>query len=91
MLTEAGTDLMPVVWAMFEWGGRKHLKDSGLRLTHLDCGSDAGVEVRCTQATRCRRANSVCGWPEGGAQAAHSKRSRHPPGCHMLLAEFEIT
>ncbi|MCV7256663.1 helix-turn-helix transcriptional regulator [Mycobacterium hackensackense] len=48
VLTEAGTDLMPVVWAMFEWG-RKHLKDSGLRLTHLDCGSDAGVEVRCAQ------------------------------------------
>ncbi len=46
VLTAAGTDLMPVVWAMFEWG-RKHIKDSGLRLTHLGCGAEAGVEIRC--------------------------------------------
>ena len=48
VLTEAGTEFMPVVWAMFEWG-RKHLDDSRLRLTHLDCGADAHVEIRCTE------------------------------------------
>ena len=31
VLTESGTDFMPVVWAMFEWG-RKHVDDTG-------CGS----------------------------------------------------
>ena len=47
VLTDAGTDFMPVVWAMFEWG-RKHVDaDTRLRLTHLDCGSDATVEIRC--------------------------------------------
>ena len=47
VLTEAGTDLMPVVWSMFEWG-RRHLgDDTRLRLTHLDCGADATVEIRC--------------------------------------------
>ncbi|MHA3022229.1 winged helix-turn-helix transcriptional regulator [Mycobacterium sp. BMJ-28] len=51
VLTEAGTDLMPVVWAMFEWG-RKHVKDSGLRLTHLGCGAPAGVEIRCAEGHR---------------------------------------
>ena len=39
---------MPVVWAMFEWG-RKHVNDTRLRLTHLDCGADAGVEIRCAK------------------------------------------
>lgn len=49
VLTDAGTDFMPVVWAMFEWG-RKHVDDdTRLRLTHLDCGSDATVEIRCTK------------------------------------------
>ena len=48
VLTQAGTDFMPVVWAMFEWG-RKHLGDTGLRLTHLGCGADATVEIRCEQ------------------------------------------
>jgi DNA-binding HxlR family transcriptional regulator len=48
VLTDAGTEFMPVVWAMFEWG-RKHLDDSRLRLSHLDCGADAGVEIRCTE------------------------------------------
>jgi DNA-binding HxlR family transcriptional regulator len=47
VLTEAGTEFMPVVWAMFEWG-RKHLDGSRLRLTHVDCGADASVEIRCT-------------------------------------------
>ena len=46
MLTDAGTDFMPVVWAMFEWG-RKHLTDTGLRLEHLDCGAEATVEIVC--------------------------------------------
>jgi DNA-binding HxlR family transcriptional regulator len=48
VLTETGTEFMPVVWAMFEWG-RKHLDDSRLRLTHLDCGADATVEIRCAE------------------------------------------
>lgn len=46
VLTEAGTDLMPVVWAMFEWG-RKHVKDAGTRLEHRGCGAPAGVEIVC--------------------------------------------
>jgi DNA-binding HxlR family transcriptional regulator len=48
VLTDAGTEFMPVVWAMFEWG-RKHIDDSSLRLSHLGCGADAGVEIRCTE------------------------------------------
>jgi DNA-binding HxlR family transcriptional regulator len=48
VLTEAGNDFMPVVWAMFEWG-RKHLSDTGLRLTHLECGAEATVEIRCAR------------------------------------------
>src|SRR6201999_1958604 len=49
VLTEAGIDFMPVVWAMFVWGQR-HLSGSNrLRLTHLDCGADASVAVRCAK------------------------------------------
>ncbi len=48
VLTESGTEFMPVVWAMFEWG-RKHVDDTRLRLAHLDCGAEATVEVRCAE------------------------------------------
>ncbi|AQT82860.1 transcriptional regulator [Mycolicibacterium litorale] len=49
VLTPAGTDLMPVVWSMFEWG-RRHLPgDSRLHLTHLGCGAEATVEIRCAE------------------------------------------
>jgi DNA-binding HxlR family transcriptional regulator len=48
VLTEAGTDLMPVVWGLFEWG-RKHLGDVRLRLAHRDCGAPATVEIRCAE------------------------------------------
>jgi DNA-binding HxlR family transcriptional regulator len=46
VLTAAGTEFMPVVWAMFEWG-RKHLEDTKLRLVHDDCGAQATVQIRC--------------------------------------------
>ncbi|APE15342.1 transcriptional regulator [Mycobacterium sp. WY10] len=49
VLTDAGTELMPVVWSMFEWGRRHLAGDSRLRLTHLNCGADASVEIRCEQ------------------------------------------
>jgi DNA-binding HxlR family transcriptional regulator len=49
VLTETGMDFMPVVWSMFEWG-RRHLPGRDrLRLTHLGCGADAEVEMRCTE------------------------------------------
>lgn len=49
VLTAAGTDLMPVVWSMFEWG-RRHLPgDSRLHLAHLGCGAEATVEIRCAE------------------------------------------
>jgi len=48
VLTEAGTDFMPVVWSMFDWG-RKHLKDTRLRLTHLGCGAEETVQIRCAE------------------------------------------
>ncbi|OBG90318.1 HxlR family transcriptional regulator [Mycobacterium sp. E3251] len=49
VLTEAGIDFMPVVWSMFEWG-RRHLPGHNrLRLTHLGCGAEASVEIRCAQ------------------------------------------
>ena len=49
VLTEAGVDFMPVVFAMFQWG-RRHLPGRDrLRLTHLGCGADAAVEMRCAE------------------------------------------
>ena len=51
VLTEEGTDFMPVVLAMFEWG-RKYVHDTGLRLAHDDCGAEATVEIRCAEGHR---------------------------------------
>jgi DNA-binding HxlR family transcriptional regulator len=48
VLTDAGTAFMPVVWAMFEWG-RRHVDDTRLRLSHLECGAEATVEIRCAE------------------------------------------
>lgn len=49
VLTQAGIDFMPVVWSMFEWG-RNHLPGRNrLRLTHVGCGAEAGVEIRCAK------------------------------------------
>ncbi len=47
VLSGAGIDFMPVVWAMFEWGRRYLPGRTRLHLTHLGCGAEATVEVRC--------------------------------------------
>lgn len=47
VLTEAGVEFMPVVWSLFQWGQRHLPGRHRLRLTHLGCGSDAEVEMRC--------------------------------------------
>jgi DNA-binding HxlR family transcriptional regulator len=49
VLTAAGVDFMPVVWAMFQWGQRHLPGRNRLRLTHVNCGGDAVVEMRCTE------------------------------------------
>ena len=53
VLTDAGTDFMPVVWAMFEWG-RKHLNDTdaapdapGLRRRSRPSRSSAAKGITC--------------------------------------------
>lgn len=49
VLTDAGLDFMPVVWALFEWG-RHHLPGRNrLRLTHVGCGAEVSVEIRCKE------------------------------------------
>jgi DNA-binding HxlR family transcriptional regulator len=47
VLTEAGTEFMPVVWAMFEWGRKRF--DTRLELAHAGCGAEATVEIRCAE------------------------------------------
>ena len=47
VLTDAGLDFMPVVWAMFDWGQRHLPNPTRLRLTHRDCGAEATVTIRC--------------------------------------------
>lgn len=46
VLTPSGHDLLPVVLALLEWGG-KHTEGFAPTLTHADCGAAVHVEVRC--------------------------------------------
>lgn len=48
LLTERGIDLMPVVWAMFEWGRAHDPNRTRLALLHDGCGERVGVELRCS-------------------------------------------
>ncbi len=49
VLTEAGVQFMPVVWSLFQWGQRHLPGRHRLRLTHVGCGADATVEIRCAE------------------------------------------
>ena len=50
VLTPAGSDLLPVLLALWQWGD-KHLfgeEGTALQLRHTDCSAPLTVEVRCT-------------------------------------------
>src|SRR5271167_3456990 len=48
VLTDAGVDFMPVVWALFQWGQR-HLPDPApLRLAHAGCNAAVTVGMLCS-------------------------------------------
>ena len=47
VLTDAGTDLMPVLIGLFEWGIKHGQLRSGVETVHAGCGQPAEVQVRC--------------------------------------------
>lgn len=47
VLTDAGSDLMPVIIGLFEWGSKHGQRRSGVESVHVGCGEPAEVEVRC--------------------------------------------
>jgi DNA-binding HxlR family transcriptional regulator len=49
VLTDAGTDFMPVVWALFQWGQRHLDPPVPLRLTHAECNAGVNIEMRCSK------------------------------------------
>ena len=84
ILTDAGVDFMPVVWAMFQWG-RRHLPGRDrLRLTHLGCGAEVDVEIRCAEGhlRAARRAGYAAGqvWlsTASSRRAASTRRTAGP-------------
>jgi DNA-binding HxlR family transcriptional regulator len=46
-LTEAGTDLMPVVFGLFEWGRRHTDARPRVAFAHAGCGRPIEVRVQC--------------------------------------------
>jgi DNA-binding HxlR family transcriptional regulator len=51
VLTEAGTDLLPVVLALGRWGARHRPLDvpAPPRFRHAGCGAEVSVDVRCSE------------------------------------------
>ncbi|EGD54349.1 winged helix-turn-helix transcriptional regulator [Gordonia neofelifaecis] len=47
VLTPAGTDLMPVVSGLFEWGSRYAGDRPDVELVHAGCGEPVQVQVTC--------------------------------------------
>ncbi|RNL75333.1 winged helix-turn-helix transcriptional regulator [Nocardioides marmorisolisilvae] len=48
-LTRAGSDLMPVVIGLFEWGVRYADGNDALEYSHVGCGAPVTVNVACAE------------------------------------------
>ena len=46
-LTEKGSDLLPALVALMQWGDRWENDGGGVELRHQGCGAKVGVELRC--------------------------------------------
>jgi DNA-binding HxlR family transcriptional regulator len=47
VLSQAGTDLMPVILGLFEWG-TKYVGASEVEFVHAECGEPVDVQVTCS-------------------------------------------
>ncbi len=54
VLTAAGTDLMPVLLGLFDWGAKHADGAAHLGLRHDDCGEAIEVQVTCAGGHRVR-------------------------------------
>ena len=74
-LTQMGRDLMPAIVALAAWGDTYLQGDDGpaLALTHLNCGKDVAVEVRC-------QAGHVLGPGDIAVHPQAKRTSGHSPG-----------
>ena len=74
-LTQMGRDLMPAIAALIAWGDTYLQGEDGpaLALTHLGCGKDIAIEVRC-------QAGHVLGPGEIAVHPGGKRTSRSSPG-----------
>jgi DNA-binding HxlR family transcriptional regulator len=52
VLSDAGTDLMPVILGLFEWGSKYATNAVGVEFVHADCGEPVDVQVTCDAGHR---------------------------------------
>ena len=52
VLTDAGTDLMPALMALLQWGNAHDTPPYPPELRHVDCGEPVVVEARCAAGHR---------------------------------------
>lgn len=80
-LTQMGRDLMPAIVALISWGDTYLQGDDGpaLALTHLGCGEEVVVEVRC-QAGHVLAPGDIAVRPGGKRPSRGSPAARTPGG-----------
>lgn len=49
VLTESGTDLVPVLTGLAAWAGKHVPREWSPVFTHADCGATVAVELRCAE------------------------------------------
>jgi DNA-binding HxlR family transcriptional regulator len=78
-LTEKGTELIPALLALMQWGDRWKWPGARgpVRVLHDDCGHEVRVEVRCAHCEREVRTGELRAKPRGGVVRAPAE---HEPG-----------
>lgn len=78
-LTEKGSELIPALLALMQWGDRWKWPDARgpVRVVHEACGHEVRVEVRCDDCERELQANELRAKPRRGVVRAPGE---HEPG-----------
>lgn len=90
-LTESGTELLPILMALTQWGDRWRSAEPPLLFSHADCGAPLAVAATCAACGKLLQMEAVVVAPGPGGRAERGTRLLAARLTETQVTETQVT